>query len=558
MRRVVSVWLPDWPITVWRRSRIAQTRSTPPEQDVPDKDKPFALVDRTGRGVILHALNRAARAHGLRRGQSHADARAICPGLISMPAEPLEEARALEALALWFERFSPAVSMDPTPAFEGLFLDMTGAAHLFGGETALLRQILTRLRAAGVRAQVALADTYGAAWALARYANQPLSLAPQGGTRDAIADLPVEALRLDEASVRLLARFGLQRIGDLYPLPRSGLARRFGAKTGGQEGIELVRRLDQALGVESEPLKPQRPPPDYRTWQVFAEPLIEMQGVAFALPALAEALAAQLEQDGQGARMLALDAFRTDGRVVRLTAGLSAPSRAPKHLLRLLKEKGLEHLDLGFGADALMLTALAAEPLSAAQGELEGDIQLVGAQQAPLLLGKLADLIDRLEAKLGEGAVRRPQGVESHLPERSERWIPAGPRAPVSPEAADPGRPRPLLMFDPPEPVTAIAKLPDSAPSQFTWRRAAHRVAKAQGPERLSPEWWRRTPAEAAMQGPWRTRDYYAVEDDAGRRFWLFRDGLYDRDERRFENEAGAEKAGDAPLPQWWIQGVWG
>ncbi len=496
-------------------------------------DQPFALVDRTGRGVVLHAVDATARRRfGLHPGQSHADARAIAPGLVSASAEPEEERRALKALALWFERFSPLVAVDAgLPEREGLLIDMTGGAHLFGGEEALLQEILRRLQVAGVPATAAIADTPGAAFALARWAtseDRSAAIAPPGGAREALADLPVEALRLDDDAVRLLARFGLQRIGDLYPLPRAGLARRFRDQT----GLALVRRLDQALGVEAEPLKPERPAADYRVWQAFAEPLLEAEGVAYALPALAEALCAQLEQDGQGARTLALDAFRTDGRVVRLTVGLSAPSRTPAHLLRLIKEKGIETLDLGFGADALMLSALAAEPLAGRQGELEGDPRLQGADA-------LAGLIDRLQAKLGEGAVTRPEGVESHLPERSERRVPAGPKAP--PAAAPPVRPRPLLMFDPPEPVEAIAELPDAAPSRFTWRRAGHRVAKAQGPERLSPEWWRPEPRQGA-----RTRDYYAVEDEAGRRYWLFREGLYDRIE------------GEGRLPQWWIQGAWG
>jgi protein ImuB len=476
--------------------------------------------------VVLHAVNKAARDVGLRAGQSHADARAIVPDLVSATAEPEEEVRALDALALWFERFSPLVAVDGR---DGLCLDMTGGAHLFGGEAALLAEIVRRLADAGIPARAAMADTPGAAWALARWSDQ--TIAPPGKAKDAIADLQVEALRLEPDAVRLLARFGLQRIGDLYGLPRAGLARRFRS----EEGLALVRRLDQALGVEAEPLKPQRPPADYRTWQVFAEPMLDAEVVGHLLPPLAEALCVQLEQDGQGARILALDAFRTDGRVVRITAGLSAPSRTPAHLLRLLKEKGLEHLDLGFGADALMLTAVTAEPLAGRQGELSGDTRLAGTEEA------LAGLIDRLQARLGEGAARRPQGVESHLPERSERWVPAGPRAPAA--AEPPSRPRPILMFDPPEPVDAIAELPDSAPSRFTWRRAAHRVAKAQGPERLSPEWWR----PASTQGPNRTRDYYAVEDQDGRRFWLFRDGLYDRVEGEEER-----------LPQWWIQGVWG
>ena len=483
--------------------------------------------------MTLHAVDPVARDRfGLHPGQSHADARAIAPGLVSAPAEPEEERRALAALALWFERFSPTVAVDG--AFrgqEGLLLDMTGGAHLFGGEQALLLEILRRLKAADIPATAAIADTPGAAFALARWSGQSIAIAPPGETRAALADLPVEALRLSDDAVRLLARFGLQRIGDLYGLPRSGLARRF--RDG--QGLALVRRLDQALGVEAEPLKPERPAPEYRAWQAFAEHLLEAEGVSWALPALAQALCAELERTGQGARLLALDAFRTDGRVVRLSAGLSAPSRTPAHLLRLFKDKGVEALDLGFGADALMLSALAAEPFCPHQAELQGDGRLGGGEAQ--IQERLASLIDRLQARLGEGAVLRPQGVASHLPERSERWIAAGPKAP--PAGPAPARPRPLLMFDPPEPVDAIADLPDAAPSRFTWRRAAHRVARAQGPERLSPEWWR--PASGLS----RTRDYYLLEDDAGRRFWLFREGLYDRIE------------GDG-LPRWWMQGAWG
>jgi protein ImuB len=470
---------------------------------------------------------------GLHPGQSHADARAIAPDLVSAPAEPEAEARALPALALWFERFSPLVAVDAArPGQEGLLLDMTGGAHLFGGEEALLGEILRRLEAAGIPATAALADTPGAAFALARWSGRPAAVAPPGGAREALADLPVEALRLSDEAVRLLARFGLQRIGDLYPLSRAGLARRFRS----EDGLALVRRLDQALGLEAEPLVPVRPAPDFRVWQVFAEPLIEPAGVAAALPPLAEALCAQLEREGQGGRVLALDAFRTDGRVVRLSAGLSAPSRAPAHLLRLLQDKGIETLDLGFGADALMLTALRAEPLAQRQAELDGGTRLGGAGEA------LAGLIDRLQARLGEDAVLRPQGVQSHLPEQAELWLAAGPAPPRS-EAPPPPRPRPVLMFDPPEPIEALAELPDAAPSRFTWRRAAHRIAKAEGPERLAPEWWRPVPASGLS----RTRDYYAVEDEAGRRFWLFREGLYDRLE-----------ADDDRLPRWWIQGVWG
>ena len=313
MKRMVSVWLPDWPITVFRRART----------DAPLLEAPFALTTRTGRGLLLHAVNDAAQRLGLRMGQTHADARAIVPNLIAVPAEPGTEVRALEGLALWLERFSPAVAIDRgPPGAEGLMLDMTGGAHLFGGEEAMLEQIEARLLHAAIPARAALADTAGAAWGLARYGDGRRLIAQPSRTREALGPLPVDALRLEDEAVRLLARFGLRTIGDLYPLPRSGLARRFRS----QAAMDLVRRLDQALGEAAEPLDPQRPPPDYRVWQTFVEPLIEMEGVGLALPALAEALTLQMTRDGVGARMLALDAFRTDGRRVRLKAGLSAPS----------------------------------------------------------------------------------------------------------------------------------------------------------------------------------------------------------------------------------------
>lgn len=469
---------------------------------------------------MLAAANPAARALGLHRGQAHADARAILPALGSAPAEPEREKALIRRLALWAERFSPLVAVDELMAgHEGLFFDMTGAAHLFGGEGALLQEIERRLTSAAVPARAALADTPGAAWALARFGDD--RLAPAGRTREALACLPLQALRLQEPALKLARRFGLKRIGDLYALPRAGLARRFGA----QEGMELVRRLDQALGAANEPLEPVRPAPLYRAWRIFAEPLIDIEGVGHVLPQLAEALAAQLERDGKGARRIVLTAFRVDGRTTAIEAGLSAPAAAPAHLLRLLKERGLERLDLGFGADALMLSAHKAEAAAVRQGDLE-------AGGAAVAGNALAALIDRLEARLGEGSALRAALIESHIPERSEAW---GAEASASAEAQGPARP--LFLLDPPEPIEAVAELPDSAPARFTWRRVARKVARAEGPERLSPEWW-----QAARAGE-RTRDYYRVEDEDGRRWWLYREGLYGRED--------ADKR-----PAWWLHGV--
>jgi protein ImuB len=510
MRRIVSVWLPDWPVTAWSR---AAGRAPPPEGE------PFVLTERTTRGLVLAAVNPAARALGLRRGQAHADARAMLPALGSAPAEPDREKVLMRRLALWAERFSPLIAADELKAgFEGLFLDMTGGAHLFGGEGALIEEIERRLKAAAIPARAAIADTPGAAWALARFGED--RIASPHRTREAIAELPLEALRLDEPALKLARRFGFRRIGDLYALPRAGLARRFG----GQQGMELVRRLDQGLGVAGEPLDPIRPAPLYRAWRIFPEPLIDIEGVGFVLPPLVEALAAQLERDGKGARRIVLTAFRTDGRTTAIEAGLSLAAAAPAHLLRVLKERGLERLDLGFGADALMLSAHKAEPAAVRQGDMD-----TGA--AASAEGALAALVDRLQARLGDGSALRPVLVESHIPERSEAW---GPDASVGETGEEVSRP--LLLLDPPEPIEAVAELPDSAPARFTWRRVARKVARAEGPERLSTEWWRASGGE-------RTRDYYRVEDEDGRRYWLYREGLY-----------GREDPGKSPA--WWLHGV--
>lgn len=499
-------------------------------------------MERGPRGVVLNAVNPAARKLGLRRGQTHADARAMVPALRSEPAEPEAAEAALRRLALWCERYSPLVAMDgERPGIEGLLLDMTGGAHLFGGEACLLSQLTSRLDKAGITARVAIAETPGAAWALARFGHGAGSyfIAPAGKARETLANLPVEALRIAEGAVGLLGKFGLKRIGDLYGLPRSGLARRFR----GEEGLEVVRRLDQALGIEAEPLTAVRPAPLYRAWQAFFEPLMDAAGVEHVLPDLVQALAVQLERAGMGARSVTLTAFRTDGRTTAVTASLSAAARTPDHILRLLKETGLDRLDLGFGADALMLCARRTEGLQPRQTDLQPDETRTEDEA-------LAALIDRLSAKLGDRAVKRPLAVESHLPERSERWVRAGPQAP-QPSTA-PARLRPLLLLDPPEPIETTAELPDSAPARFVWRRVGHRVLRAQGPERISPEWW--LPPQGGRAA--RTRDYYAIEDEAGRRFWVFREGLYDRIEAGDLEAIEGQAEPGLRAPGWWLHGV--
>jgi protein ImuB len=513
----------------------ARRPASPPDPAL-DPKQPFALVLKNSRGAaILHALNPAARRSGLRRGQTQADARAMIPHLVARPADPEAEARALTALAVWAERWSPSVSLDPSSGgLEGLFLDVSGATHLFGGEAALLAQIRDRLAEAGAPARVALAPTPGAAWALARWGGdggQAAPVATEDTVRAELASLPVEALRIDDLTLTQARRFGLKRIGDLYPMPRAGLARRF--RDGA--GVGLVQRLDQALGFAGEALAPVRPPPKYRAWQSWMEPVGDIEGVEARLTDLTADLAAPLLRDGQGAKALTVTGFRSDGGTTGLSVRMGRPGRDPGIWLRLFREAGLGRLELGFGLDALMLTADAVEPMTARQGALESE---AGAQQAE----SLAALVDRLSARLGEDRVLTAEPVESWIPERAERWRPAMGRPVTGREGEAVGR-RPLLMFDPPEPVEAMAELPDGAPMRFTWRRLSRRVTRADGPERLSPEWWRPRPDDRQV----RTRDYYRVEDEAGGRYWLFREGLY-----------GREYSGDPAerAPSWWMHGV--
>jgi protein ImuB len=529
MGRIVSVWLIDWPVTVWARS----AGPTPPDPFADDAG-PLALILRTARGAVIHGLNPAARALGLSRGQAQADALAMVPDLDCHPADPAAALRALHALAVWAERWSPAVTVDPSEGgLEGLFLDVTGAAHLFGGEDGLIDQVERRLARAGVRARCALAPSPGGAWALARWGGAT-RIADDAGLADALASLPVEALRIDDAALRQARRFGLKRIGDLYPMPRAGLARRF--RNGA--GVGLVRRLDQALGTAAEALAPTRPPARYRGWEAYAEPLTDTAGIEARLPHLAESLARALETDGQGARALTLTAFRVDGLTRAVSVRMGRPSRDVPVWRRLFRETGIERIDPGFGIDALMLVADIVEPVVALQTTLQDETR---ARQAE----GLAALIDRLSARLGEAAVQiaTPQG--SWIPERAERWRPALAQASPPAEAAeDPGRTRPLLLLDPPEPVETIAaELPDGVPARFTWRRVTRHVARADGPERLSPEWWRSRPDGRQV----RTRDYYRIEDDQGLRYWLFREGLYGS-----ESASGA----DERAPSWWMHGM--
>jgi protein ImuB len=550
MSRMVSVWFPALPIERLKREK----------QDKPfPVDQPFALVDSEDRGLVLTALNAAAMSAGLIPGMGLADARAIAPHLATALAAPEEDAETLLALARWSSRYSPSLNVD---GVDGLWLDVSGVPHLFGGRT-LLADMAIRFARLGFSARLVLAETLGGAHALARFAPSSPTILPRGKIGEALAPLPIEGLRLADEITRLLKRLGLKRIGQLYDLPRVSLERRFHSR----EAVEAVlSRLDQALGRREEPRPSLLPTPDYSARLPFPEPLITHDGVVTGLNHLAEKLCEALALSRRGARRLHLAIYRADGSSAIIETGLSAPSREPSHLARLFKDR-VSGIDVGFGVDLMVLAALATEPLLPAQTAYARREDR--AQPEPL--------IDRLANRLSADAVRRLGPYASHVPERAQNTLPALAGSTHWSQQGESKPLRPVLLFAEPEPVVGLAEIPEGPPARFTWRRVTRRVVKAEGPERIAPEWWLelRTPSpsrgeggppgvalEAPGGGPAasvigpdphpsrgremqaRPRDYYRIEDEDGRRYWVFRAGLYQ------------ESAKD--LPAWYVHGVFG
>lgn len=485
--------------------------------ETPHEDKPFALTVEGAHGPVLHAVTPVSRAAAVRAGQRATDARAVCPELLLEPHDMGWAARALASLAEWCGRWSPLVAVDGA---DGLLLDLTGAAHLWGGEEATARRMLREFNQLGHRAQISVAPTVGAAWGLARYAGERCLRVEADAMEAALARLPVEALRLEPGTVLLLGRLGLKIVGALDAVPRLPLARRF---TSNDPTRNPLTRLDQALGRLAEPILPHLADPPARALRRAVEPVTDLPRVEAVLDSLAAELVGELERRGRGLRRAALHAYRVDGGVEAAEVETARPTRDPRHFRRLFDGK-LDGWDAGFGFDAFSLTALRTDPLGAAQPELLG--QATGD-------AAVARLVDRLVAKLGGSRVRRPVAVESHNPKRSVRWTsaldPVPPFRPLKAEA------RPVRLLDQPERIEVLYATPEGHPKRFTWRRRPHVVARVAGPERIAPEWWR------ARAGS-RDRDYYRVEDVDGRRYWLFRHG-------RFGDERD-----DAPA--WYMHGL--
>jgi len=492
-------------------------------------DTPPAVVTDTVKNAIrIVALDQRARGRGVRANQTLSDARALVPDLDCHPADDGQSRALVLKIASWCERYTPLVALgsDPeTGTDHGLFMDITGCAHLLGGEAALIADLEARLRAQGFHVRLCLADTPGAAWAMARYGQE--RIIAEGVHTEAILPLSLSGLRLPPAMVVSLGRVGLKTIGCIAGLPRAPLAARFGAR--------LMQRLDQALGREAEAISPIMPVAELSTERRFAEPVTHHDEISHVIAGLASGIIEPLERRGLGLRECRLRLFRVDGHVSELGVQTARPLRDARLIRRLFEERiaGLhDDLDAGFGFDLIRLDVVHADSFEAGQTEIMAHHAAEQGHDA---------LVDRLGARLGPDRVQRFVLADTHIPERSFGRQPVahlgspgpGARRPSTgnaalalapdPEASGDIITRPLILFDRPELMQTIAEVPDGPPLRFRWRGVSYEIARSEGPERIACEWWR------DGRGA-RTRDYFRVEDRQGYRFWMFRHGLYGRE----------------------------
>ncbi|MFI5408934.1 Y-family DNA polymerase [Kaistia sp. UC242_56] len=483
-------------------------------------EAPLLIVEKAKGALALAAPDPAALRQGLGPGLTLAEARARIANLVVAEHDPAADEALMERIADWCDRYTPLVARHGE---RGLMLDITGVAHLFQGEAALLEDLLTRLAGFGLTAHGAIAGAPATARALAR--GRDRVIVPPGREAEAVRPLPITALGLDAARVQALRRAGLKIVADLIDRPRAPLAARFGA--------DCVERLERLAGIAEHPISPRRPVPAALAERIFFQPIAHQDDIAATLARLAADVASLLEARGEGGRHFEASFYRVDGAVRRIDVTTARPNRAPKAIARLFHEKLdalSDPLDAGFGFDLIRLGAFRTEPFLAAQSSLEGHALDDEA---------VADLVDRLGARFGPERVQGFLREDTHIPERRTRRVPVfamgGNTAPWQDEL-EPGDPplRPLSLFDPPEPIEAMGEVPDGPPLSFRWRRVLHQVARAEGPERIAPEWWR-------AGGDWPDRDYFRVEDRNGGRFWLYREGFY---------------TADRPQPRWFLHGL--
>jgi len=523
----MAIWLVQLSVDRWRLSNGLKRGEGA-------DGAPLALIADTAHGPRLEAVNHAAREAGLHGGMMLADARTLCPDIAVHPADPAGDLEALEKLTVWAQRWGPWSALDPP---EGVIVDVTAVAHLFGGEDRLLADVAQRFATRDLSVRSAIAPTAGAAWALAHYGSNGAILSPEDDMAACLADLPVAALRLDTDVLTVLRRLGLKRLGDLDRIEgaqatgRDALQRRFrkGAKGNTSPASNPLVRMDQLLGRVPEPLVPIVPQNMPLVQRRLAEPIRHRTLLDTVLSDLTEQMARVLEGRGEGARRLELGLWRVDGEVIIRRLEMAAASRDPAHIVRLFANR-LENIDAGFGIESVRLRASWTEPLDIEQSDLE-------SESAPHDRGtSLAACVDRLSVRLGAQAVSKPVPHLSHIPERAQHW--SAPLAPPSHNDKAAGtRKRPLKLYDNAERIAVIYASPDGHPQRFQWRGDTYDVARVEGPERIAPEWWRE-------RSQVRLRDYYQIEDSAGRRYWIYRDGL-----------AGDGRGG---APNWFLHGLFG
>lgn len=531
-RRILSLWFPRLGVDclIRRQPMLA--------------DQPLIVVQEQKNMQVVSSLSAAAQTQGIYVGQPVRDAYAMCPGLLSHARSAVGEQKFLEALQRWASKFSPWVALEDQDA---LVVDLTGCAHLFGGEAALMQVVEDDCNELGLSVLMGLADTRGAAWALARFAGLSVEsdrsgdaidqearatrsrsgkrrhwtkggaapvrrsktldtarIAPPGQTYSALSTLPIAALRLDPELIAQLGRLGLRRVGDLLGQPRAALARRFGRG--------LVLRLDQAMGSAPEPVSPAKMPDHFAVRMTLPEPIGLTEDVLVGLDRLLPRLCKSLKEKGKGARQVALHAYRSDHSVEVIEVGLARPSFDPQRLRPLLEMK-IDSIDAGFGIDMLRLVATRVEPLY--EADAAGHIQAGEAVRDRLnKANALDDLMGRLGARVGLEAIRRLHPASSHIPEKAHKVMAAAWSEPHDGPWPPPSNPRPMVMWHP-EPVhaPAIPRLPET----FRWRGQDLARLRALGPERIAPEWWLDDPN-------WRTgtRDYWVTDTTDGQRLWLF------------------------------------
>ncbi len=513
-RRILSLWLR---VLAMDRYRL--------DHGEEEMGHPRVLISDTAHGPRIAAVGRAAAEAGARVGMVLADARAVCPPIAAMPYDAAGDLAFLGQIAVWAGRWGPWTALDPP---DGLVVDVTAVAHLFGGEEALLADVHAAFAQRGLAVRAAIAPTAGAAWALAHYGPEGAIVGDDGNVAARLANLPVAALRLEDSVVTVLRRLGIKRLGQLAGIEngasgRDAIQRRFRNRR--SPAANPLVRLDQLLGRVPEPLLPVVPVVQPLVQRRLMEPIRHRALLERVLIDLATDMVAELERRGEGARQLELGMWRVDGDVAVKRLEMAAATRDPEHICRLFAGR-LDDIDAGFGIELVRLRASWTEPLALAQKGLESGAELPGTT--------LAVCIDRLTVRLGPGAVSRPVPRASHLPERAQRWQP-----PLAPEPSSQGllafHHRPLKLLDKAEQIAVLYATPDGYPERFRWRGAVHDVVRVEGPERIAPEWWRE-------RGGTRLRDYYRIEDAAGRRYWIYRAGLIDD--------------GRGGIPEWYLQGL--